>query len=199
MTQSIRMTQALLKPEQIDIELFGRELNAMTHVERVRSVNAISGSQQARLWGAAVGRVSKLTDIVPSFIPEDTEVIHEGKNSLPVFTKFQKRFIRPTEDNSVLYGYNEGLTRPFIGPGYFVAEFFEPRGEVGVNYYKVPPQGSRLARGWPQIKRNEDGFQQLVYSKMIDYLRKISSHVTIGRAYKHGQKTPNYFLLSRMD
>jgi len=199
MTHAIRITQALLKPRQIDIELLGRELNAMTHVERVRAVHTMSGGQQARLWEAAVGRVSRLTDIVPEYIPRDTEVVHEGKNSLPLFTRFQKRFIRPTEDESVLYGYNEGLTRPVVGPGYFVAEYFEPRGEVGVNYYKVPPQGSRLARGWPQIRRNEEGLQQLVYSKMIDYLRKVSDHVTIGRAYKHGQKTPNYFLLARTD
>ena len=199
MSQAIRLTQALLKSRQMDIELLGRELDAMTHVERVGAVQAINGRQQARIWDAAVGRVSRLTDIVPEYIPKDTEVIHEGKNSLPVFTRFQKRFIRPTEDDSVLYGYNEGMTRAVVGPGYFVAEFFEPRGEVGVNYYKVPPAGSRLARGWPTIKRNEEGIQQLVYSKMIDYLRKVSQHVTIGRAYKHGEETPNYFLLARTD
>ena len=199
MNHAQRITQALLKPRQIDIELLARELDAMTHVERVGAVHAMTGRQQARLWDAAIGRVSRLTDIVPDYIPRDTEVVHEGKNSLPLFTHFQKRFIRPTEDDSVLYGYNEGLTRPLIGPGYFVAEYFEPRGEVGVNYYKVPPAESRLASGWPKIKRNEDGIQQLVYSKMIDYLRKISTHVTIGCAYKHGQKTPNYFLLSRTD
>ena len=38
-----------------------------------------------------------------------------------------------------------------------------------------------------------------VFAKMIDYLRKVSKHVTIGRAYKHGEETPNYFLLSRAD
>ena len=41
------------------------------------------------------------------------------------------------------------------------------------------------------------GIQQFVFAKMIDYLRKVSNHVTIGRAYKHGTQTPNYFLLSR--
>ena len=40
----------------------------------------------------------------------------KGKNSLPLFTRFQKRFIRPTEDDSVLYGYNEGMTRAVVGP-----------------------------------------------------------------------------------
>ena len=40
------------------------------------------------------------------------------------------------KDADVLYGYNEGLLRPLIGPGYFVAEYVSSRGEVGINYYK---------------------------------------------------------------
>ena len=55
MSHAIRLTQALLKPRQIDIELFGRELDAMTHVERVGAVQAINGRQQARIWSAAMG------------------------------------------------------------------------------------------------------------------------------------------------
>ena len=44
---------------------------------------------------------------------------------------------------------------------------------------------------------NEKGLQMLVYAKMIDYPRKVSDHVTIGRAVKNGKETGNYFLLCR--
>ena len=32
---------------------------------------------------------------------------------------------------------------------------------------------------------------------MIDYLRRVSDHVTIGRAFRKGKWTENYFLLCR--
>ena len=32
---------------------------------------------------------------------------------------------------------------------------------------------------------------------MVDYLRKVSSHVTIGKAWKKGKETPNVFVLTR--
>ena len=199
MSASTKRVQELLRVHPLDIEALGVELDSMSHGDRVAAVRSISGKQQAKLWESAVGRITLLTDIVPAEVPPATEIIHEGKNSLPVFSSFQKRFCRPMDDDTVLYGYNEGLTRPLIGPGYFVAEYFDERGEVGVNYYKVPPHNARVAAGWPEVFPNEVGIQQFVFAKMIDYLRKVSKHVTIGRAYKHGTQTPNYFLLSRAD
>ena len=126
-----------------------------------------------------------------------TEVINAGKNSLPVFSHFEKRFCRTADNPDVLYGYNEGSTRKFVGPGYFVASVDAERGEVAVNYYHVPPEDAALPEAWPAIKPNEKGVQKFVYAKMIDYLRKVSDHVTIGRADRNGKTTNNYFLLCR--
>ncbi|MDA1267243.1 MAG: hypothetical protein O2816_19350 [Planctomycetota bacterium] len=135
---------------------------------------------------------------MPPGTPPATQVIHAGRNSLPVFTTFEKRFTRVEGRDDVLYGYNEGATRPLIGPGYFVAHFFADRGEIGVDYLQVPPTGALLPAGWPKIKPNTSGLQMLVYAGMVDYMRKVSSHVTIGRAYKKGTKElPHTFLLCR--
>ena len=199
MSASSKRVQDFLRASPLDIEGLGVELDAMNHGDRVAAVRGITGRQQAQIWSSAMGRITQLTDIVPAEVPPATEIIHEGKNSLPLFSSFQTRFCRPVDDDTVLYGYNEGLTRPLIGPGYFVAEYFDERGEVGVNYYKVPPHNAHVASGWPEVFPNEIGIQQFVFAKMIDYLRKVSRHVTIGRAYKHGEETPNYFLLSRAD
>jgi hypothetical protein len=32
---------------------------------------------------------------------------------------------------------------------------------------------------------------------MVDYLRRVSAHVLIGRAHRDGKALPNYFLLCR--
>ena len=98
-----------------------------------------------------------------------------------------------------VFGYNEGATRKLIGPGYFVAEYDEVRMEVGVNYYRVPPEDTSLPEGWPEIKPNEEGLQRFVFSTMVDYLRVVSKHVSIGRAYKANKEQNNYFLLCRID
>ena len=191
------VTQALKAPS-LDIDALCAALNAIESDEaRVSAVRSIGGRDQARIWAAAVGRSTALTDIVPADREPASEVIHAGKNSLPVFTHFEKRFCRVSDNDEVLYGYNEGATRPLIGPGCFVAHHFADRDEVGVDYYQVPPDDAVLPAGWPRPVPNEKGIQMLVYAKMVDYLRKVSDHVTIGRAVKKGKETGNYFLLCR--
>jgi len=187
-----------LKANPLDIDALGAALSALEGDEaRVAAIRAIGGRDQARIWAAAAGRSTSLEDIVPSDRGAATEVIHAGKNSLPVFTNFEKRFCRVEGKDDVLYGYNEGVTRSVIGPGCFVAHHFADRDEVGVDYYQVPPDDAVLPDGWPRPVPNEKGLQMLVYAKMIDYLRKVSDHVTIGRAVKNGKETGNYFLLCR--
>ena len=115
----------------------------------------------------------------------------------PPHKNFEKRFCRPEDDSDpVLWGYNEGSSRPLVGPGYFICRSTagDSRGDVVVDYYQVPP--SRPAT-WPPIERNEDGVSRMVYGHMQDFLRRVSDHVTIGRAYKHDRETPNCFTLCR--
>ena len=174
-------------------------LNSSTHDARVRWMRETSPADQARLWDLALHGETVLEDLVPNGVPDGREVVHIGYNSLPAFRDFEKRFCRPHSGANHLFGYNEGLTRPLIGPGFFVVDHFPERREVGVNYYKVPERGSKLDPKWPTVKANEEGLQRFVYANMIDYLRKLSDHVTIGRAFKHHRATPNYFLLCRED
>jgi hypothetical protein len=190
--------RAALRAQPLDISALGEALDALAGDDaRVSAIRAIGGRDQARIWAAATGRSTTLGDIVPPDREPATEVIHAGKNSLPVFTNFEKRFCGVADNPEVLYGYNEGMTRSFIGPGCFVARHFEDRDEVGVDYYQVPPDDAALPQAWPRPVPNERGLQMLVYAKMIDYLRKVSRHVTIGRAVKKGKETGNYFLLCR--
>ena len=197
MENVIQQLRELITQTPMDLDAVASALNAMTEDQRVEGIRGLKKKHQTLLWDAAEGRATSLADIVPEDVGPAVEVIHKGKNSLPVFSHFEKRFCRTADDANVLYGYNEGSTRKVIGPGCFVASVDAERGEVGVNYYHVPPTDAALPEGWPAVKPNEEGIQKFVYAQMIDYLRKVSDHVTIGRAYRKGKVTNNFFLLCR--
>ena len=132
------------------------------------------------------------------------EVIHEGLNTLPLpapFRRFQKRFCRPDAGADRLFGYNEGPTRRFVGPGYFVTiptagrPAWQARGAVVVDYFQVPD--AAVADGWPPVLDNAVGLQRFVYFQTRDFMRRVSAHVSIGAAFKRERPLDHYFILCR--
>jgi hypothetical protein len=191
--------QQLVGAQPLDADRLGALLDRLAPDERVAVVRAWNGGLQRSLWAACRGRGTRLEDFVPADAAPGSEVIHAGRNSLPLFRLFEKRFTAVEGRNDILYGYNEGAARPLVGPGYYVAHYDSDRGEVGIDYFQIPPADARLPRGWPRIKPNESGIQRFVYAGMVDFMRKVSSHVTIGRAYRGGREAlPHTFLLVRM-
>ena len=69
-------------------------------------------------------------------------------------------------------------------------------GEVWIDYHRLPNQ---KAAEWPEIQDQSVRLGRLVYSGMIDVMRPVSKHVTIGRAIRGGKQTENYFALCRED
>ncbi len=166
---------------------------------RLEVVRCASPKDQVALWELYEDSPVDVDDLVPSDVEPMTEVIHEGKNTLPAHTIFQKRFCRTDDDSGRLYGYNHQKLSWATGPGYFVAHAFEGDDDpspFGVDYREVPPA---KPDAWPKIQPNEKGLGRFVYAGMIDYLRKVSDHVLIGRAYKGGKPMNAYFLLCRQD
>ncbi|SVE18852.1 uncharacterized protein METZ01_LOCUS471706, partial [marine metagenome] len=127
----------LLTADALDLDAIAAALDAAGPEERARLIRGIGGRAQARLWEAAKGRSTSIADVVPEGVAPATEVRHLGKNSLPLFSHFEKRFCRVEGDPGTLYGFNEGSTRPLIGPGYFIAGVDAQRGEVAINYLRV--------------------------------------------------------------
>ena len=136
--------------------------------------------------------------------PPVTEVVHDGVNTLPLIAPlrhFQKRFCRGANGESELYGYNEGKTRRWIGPGYFVASStaghpqWQARGAVVVDYFKVP-QGA-VPKGWPRVVPNSRGLQRFVFRGTRDFMRRVSNLVTVGAAYRGERPLDHYFVLCR--
>ena len=189
------------------IEDIAGYLDGLSHDARIEQMKTLGRSDQRTLYEKA-GRSSPIT--MEHFVPADRddgqEVIHHGRNTLPLpgpFKHFQKRFCRPPADGARAFGYNEGMTRPYLGPGFFVAvptegnpEWTE-RGDVVVDYFQVPD--APVTEGWPKVIPNSQGLQKLVYFETRDFMRKVSEHVSIGAAYKREKALGHFFLLVRED
>ena len=179
-------------PERAGIAAF---LDGLTHAERVEAVRALAGPRlQRRLYRAvAEAPPETLSDLVPPEAPAQREVIFEGKNSLPAFTLFQKRFCRPPGSTDRLWGYNHQSLAWLTGPGYFVVHEDGTRG-AAIDYREVPPVKPGT---WPEVRPNDRGFSRFVYKDMVDYVRRVSQHVFIGAAHRNGRELGNYFILCR--
>ncbi len=186
----------------IDREALAKQLDEAESAERISWVEALDGRAQARLWTASRGQPVTIAEMVPASLGPLVPVIFHGKNSLPAFSRFQKRFCRPAAgvDRDELWGYNYQPTRwlaPLTGPGYYVAYDAPPAlGSVAVDYTRLPESHPA---GWPEIVDNQYRLSRFIYAGMIDYLRRVSTHVLIGRATRAGRELPNYFALCRED
>jgi hypothetical protein len=185
----------LLAKDGTTIADVARHLDALDAATREREALALDRGQQLRLWdlAAAAPRIH-LSHFVPDGAGEGRAIHHPGRNTIPPFRRYQdfeKRFAKRAD---TLIGYNESAAR-FIRPGYFVAyetdahsvapdrrARWADRGGVVIDYHLVPEPGTPLPEGWPAVVPNSFGLQRLVYHRTRDFMRKVSEHVSIGRA-----------------
>lgn len=97
-------------------------LDRMDHASRLFTCMSIEPKDQKRLWElCADNEPLDASHFVPAGTPPLKEVIHHGKNTLPLHNFFQKRFCLPEEGSTKLFGYNQHSLLTFTGPGYYVA------------------------------------------------------------------------------
>ncbi|MCP4005362.1 MAG: hypothetical protein GY725_14310 [bacterium] len=179
-------------------------LDALAHGERVAAIRAVGRTDQRALYEAVEGIAElELADFVPSVCGDLEQVRHFGHNSLPLFSDFEKRFCRPANMEpkrpEALYGFNFQPRRALVavtGPGFFVARDDESRREVLIDYTLLPVTRPEQ---WPEIRRNDAGLSRFVYGYMVDTMRRVSEHVTIGSAARRGKDLGSWFLLTRED
>lgn len=188
----------LLDRPGIELKEISDHLESLPHEYRVVQTVEISKAQQIKLWDVAENSGHSLD--MNYLVPESASPLEffpfEGKNSLPLFTRFQKVFYKLPDGKYA--GYNNQAMSWFSGPGYYIANMspHSPQ-EVEVDYTRIPD--SRPA-GWPAIKPNDVGFSRFIYGGTKDYLRWVSKDVVIGRATKGGvEPMPNWFVLCRKD
>lgn len=193
---SVAELDARLAAGTFDIHELGLALDESPAPARLEQVLSLGKKAQAQLYEAAKGaRKLLLSQLVPPETPELGEVVHQGKNTLGLFTRFAKVFCRPKRDARELWGYNRagGLIETGVGPGYFVV-YEGPGDEVLIDYTRLP-QGK--PEHWPEIQSNKARLSRFVYADMIDALRAVSNHVTVGRAIRNGKVMDNWFVLCR--
>jgi hypothetical protein len=191
----------LLGGDAVDLTAICKHLDGLSAPERVAEVLALDRRSQAKLFEAAKGfRPMTLDDLVPPGVEAMRGVPHEGRNSLPAFTRFAKVFYRP--DDAALakqerWGFNRTsrLVTTAVGPGYYVA-YPHGEGEVLVDYTRHPP---RFPEGGPTFLPNDARLSRFVYHQTQDVLRGVSKHVSIGRATRRGKALDNWFVLCRVD
>jgi len=194
----------LIDGPRTGIDEIAAYLDGLGGEERWAEVSALGRTRQRALYDkAAHASPIDFAHFVGDAAPR-REVIHDGINTLPVpprIRRFQKRFSRPTYGEGRLFGYNEGVTRKWIGPGYFVAiptadrPAWSARGAVVVDYFQVPD--GEVPPGWPEVVDNHWRLQRFVYQGTRDFMRRVSAHVSVGAAFKGERPLDHYFVLCR--
>jgi hypothetical protein len=180
------------------ISRISETLDRMDPRSRLWTVLSIKRRDLGVVWELFEGQELDANQLVPQGTEPLHEVIHHGKNSLPLFRDFQKRFVLADDGSGELWGYNHQLFGWATGPGYFVAH--PPTGpgdepsHFVVDYTRLP---ASQVSGWPTLVPNSARLGRFVFRGMQDYLRRVSSHTSIGRAYRNGKPSDNWFILCR--
>lgn len=175
-----------------DIVALAEALDAATHDARVAWTRSLGQADQKRLYAMAEGRPVTVDELTGE---PGEEVRHLGKNGLPVFNHFEKRFAR-LGDEVVGYNHNHWLVALVTGPGHFLTYESPVRpGEIWIDYRRLPTAAHPDA---PPLRSNERGLPALVFGNMVDVLRRVSKHVTIGDSFKTFDRPDPVPLLARI-
>ena len=167
-------------------------LDALSPAARLEQVLDIRGSAVGRLYEAVIDAPRMTTEeFCPPALTEGKTLIYEGRNSLPAFSRFQKRFQRRGDQ---IVGYNHQNVMGIIGPGYFMTtDGDEFRRELLFDYTQAP---AFFPTGWPAYKPNTYLLSRPVYYNMKDYCRRVARGVVVGMAFKEGNAMGAFFTLT---
>ena len=92
----------------INLKRIAEILDGLGHEGRCHTVRTWSKHHKERIFAAAKGfRPLDLDFLVPSGKGALEEVIHDGHNTLPMFSRFQKRFVKLEGGDLPIGGYIE--------------------------------------------------------------------------------------------
>jgi hypothetical protein len=190
MTHSRLSVDAVLGLPDVTAASVRTYLESLEPAARVQAVTALGRTSAARLWALATDDAIALADLVAVDATPLEPIAYEGQNNLPVLRQFRKVFYRTT--TGMVGGYNDTPARWLAGPGYFSVE--QHGRSVAINYVDLPTE---KPASLPAIRSNGSGLASKVYGDMVDHLRRVATGVYVGRAYKAGTATENYFVIAR--
>ena len=154
----------------------------------------LGNKQLAALYDLADGNPCDMDELVSG----EAISIGEGKNGLPIFSRFQKRFARVGDQ---IVGYNHNPFPPamwIVGPGHFSVQNSPDReGEVWINYIDLPTE---THPDFPKLCDNNWFPARLVYGGMVDILRRVTDGMYIGKSFRpdgsSGMNDGQYFAIT---
>lgn len=175
----------LLGPGEVTRQEIGAHLDALDQDERTAECLEISKQQQKRLWEIASANPAPPQDLLAG----KSVATFAGRNTLPLFTRFEKRF---ADHHGALIGINVHALGWLTGPGYFTVT----SGPTGLlfDYSQVPQDGPD---GWPRVRHNNHGLAKPVYGGLQDDTVWVARDVLIGSARRGGVSLDSYFVLAR--
>ena len=167
-------------------------LDGLDEAGRVREVQALPGRALEALWTACADAAPlTMDDFVPVALADGAMLTYAGKNNLPLFSLFEKRF---TRHNGAVIGYNHSAPSPLIGPGYFTVVPSDRPKELLFDYDRPP---ASAPPGWPSVQRNDRGLSWVVFRHLHDFCRRVATGVVIGEGTRRGKEMGAFFVLAR--
>ena len=188
----------LLAADPVEIPAIRKLLDDTDHRGRLHEVRSLPRKLQATLYDVCKdARAVTLEDLMPTGTPAGAIVRHHGINSMPMFRLFEKPMYR-TEAGAI-GGRNKQFWAWITGPGYFTITSGDGPGEENGVYFDYTTLPDSKPPHWPAVRNNTFMLSYFVYAYMHDFMRSVSEHVTIGKAYKKGKGVGAYFILVRED
>ena len=176
---------ALLDRKDVAVGEIVGHVSSLTQAERVHECLALTAAHQRRLW-----EVASTSDLPSGELTNGRTVVFAGRNSLRLFSRFEKWFCRL--DGSVV-GCNRHVLGPLIGPGYFTVRT-DNSGKLMFDYGTVP---SHAPPSWPRVSANSGFLARSVYGDLLDRVAWVSPDVLIGAAFRRDRPMDSYFVLTR--
>ncbi len=167
----------------------GDYLDGLAPAERVAECVALGAQRQRALWElASAARPARRGMLVG---PRDGDVAtFAGRNSLPVLSRFAKRFAR---QGGEVVGMNAHPLRRLIGPGYFTVEATGADGLLRFDYRRIP---AAAPPGWPAVAPNTRPLARPVYGNLVDAVAWVTADVLVGSATRAGRPIGSYFVIA---
>ena len=164
-------------------------LDAASETDRVAAIQSMTRDQQKRLWSIASTSPGPEGELIDAATRDGVQRF-AGRNTLGVFSRFEKRFFR---SKGGIFGMNQHALIPLIGPGYFGVTA-RPVGGLVFGYRHLP---ENAPDGWPAVRSNDRGLARTVYGALVDEVVWVSRDVLIGAAFRDGRPLDSYFVLAR--
>jgi hypothetical protein len=152
-------------------------LDALATGAKIDQTRALGKRQLSRLWDLCDGGKLVMDEIVPPTANEDQTFEFAGRNSLAMFSNFEKHFAKHGDQ---IVGFNMNWHGAVSGWGSFTCDIAPARPDEVRFDYTALPKG--VPSSWPSVRPHKGLISYFTYHNQYDYNRRVAKDVVIGCA-----------------